>query len=118
MLPIPIPQMYFEILKTIILKFVWQNKKQRIKFSVVSKNKLQGGLAVPDVKAYYNSVFISRVLDLTKDTKKKKKKRWVQIEKTMSGALLSKIVWIPAQYRGTETHALTLGDIKNMGFNT
>lgn len=71
MLPIRIPQTYFQILKTLISTFIWQNKKQKIKFSVISKNKLQGGLN-------YNLVLISRVLDWTKDTKEKK---WVQTEK-------------------------------------
>lgn len=44
MLSIPRRLTYFKILKVIITNYIWQNKKQRIKFAVLRKNKIQGGI--------------------------------------------------------------------------
>lgn len=63
---LPIPQTYFRTLKTMILKFIWQNKRPRIQFSVLSKDKGQGGLAAPDVKGYYTAVTLAQMIEWTK----------------------------------------------------
>lgn len=49
MLPIPLPQTYFITLKNMISKFIWQNSKPRISFSVLKRDKVQGGIKVPKI---------------------------------------------------------------------
>lgn len=75
-----------------------------------SKNKLKGGLAIPDVKKYYNAVLLSKIIEWTKETNE----GCVKIEKIISSTTLSKVVWIPPQYRelDTNTHVMTLGVFK------
>lgn len=111
MLPIYIPQIYFRILKTIFTKFIWQNKKPRIKYSLLCKEKKLGGLAAPDLQKYYNAIIIARVMEWTN---KSTEKRWVKIERNMSKAPLEKIIWIPQQYRSLDikTHSLTKHALK------
>lgn len=81
MLPLTLQQQYFKTLKYIILKFIWQNKKLRIGFTVLAKGKKQGGLAVPDLKKYYNAVALTRVVEWAKEANEK---RWVNVENVMS----------------------------------
>lgn len=38
MLPIGIPQSFFKKIKTILIKYIWQNKKPRIKFALGKGN--------------------------------------------------------------------------------
>lgn len=66
MLPFFLPQTYCKMLKTMLSRFIWQNKKPRIQFSVLSKDKAQGGLAVSDFKRYCNAVLLSRKVEWTK----------------------------------------------------
>lgn len=72
---------------------------------VLNKDKLQG-LAVPDLKKYYNAILLSRVMEWARI---KNEKRWVKLENTISNAPLSKMIWIPPQYREKDenTHEMT-----------
>lgn len=64
---------------------------------VLNKDKTQGGLVVLAIKKKsYNAILLSRVLEWVK---RKKEKRWVKLENTISKALLGKIIWIPPQQR-------------------
>lgn len=92
-LPIPLPQVYFKTMNTILLRFIWQGRKPRTSISVLTQDKRQGNLGVPDLKNYYKWVLLSRVIDWAKNNKNK---RWVELESTISKAALGKIIWIPA----------------------
>lgn len=106
MLPIPLPQVYFKTLKTQLSKFIWQKKKQRISMTVLTREKGQRGLGVPDLKNYYNAIIHSRVIEWAKNNKEK---RWVNLESACSNVTLGKIIRIPAQLRdlNEDTHSIT-----------
>lgn len=87
MLLIPLPQAYFKIWKTILLRFIWKGKKQRISLQVLTRDRKQGGLGVPDLKIYHKAVLLMWVIDWIK---KKKNKRWVELENTISKTELGK----------------------------
>lgn len=63
------------------MNFVWCGKKTRIAFTVLSRGKKQGGLAIPDLKKYYNAVALTRVMEWAREVSDK---RWVNIENSMS----------------------------------
>lgn len=106
MLPVKIPQSFFKIIKTILLKYIWLNKKPRIKYTLITRKKEHGGLAVPDISRYYKAIVLTRMLEWTN---KKNEKKWVEMENTISGATLHKNIWIPRKYRilDTDTHEIT-----------
>lgn len=62
MLPIAIPQSFFRTIKTMIIKYIWQNKKPRLKFALITRKEKHGGL-IPDINKYYKSVIISRTVE-------------------------------------------------------
>lgn len=106
MLPISLPQVYFKKLQTLLLRFIWQKKKPCISLTVLTREKGQGGLGVPDLKNYYNAILLSRVIEWAKNNKEK---RWVKMESTMNKVTLARIIWIPAHLRelSENTHSIT-----------
>lgn len=59
LLPIGIPQSFFKIIQNILTKYIWQNKKTRTKFALISRKRQHGGLAAPDIFRYYKAVIIA-----------------------------------------------------------
>lgn len=53
MLPLSPPQTLFPDLKRLISAFVWNNKRPRIKISLLQQPKPKGGLSLPDLKLYF-----------------------------------------------------------------
>ena len=51
-LPIVVPENYFKNCNRIILNFIWNNKKQRIKFKTLCKPKEEDGLGLPNLQGY------------------------------------------------------------------
>ena len=89
------------------MKYIWQGKKARVNYTLLSRKKKGGGvLALPDIKRYYYAVILARLAEWTKIYTKKK---WVQMEDTISWTQLNKNVWIPPKLRkiGTDTHSIT-----------
>lgn len=111
MLPIPLGQTYFRILTGLISRFVWNNKKPWIAFTVLSKEKAQGGLAIPDFKKYYYAIVLSWALDWAKEGPNKRR---VNLEMGLSNAQLNHLIWNPPHYRnlGPNTHDITLHIVK------
>lgn len=83
------PALLQTFFQTMILRCIWQGKKTRIQFSLLSRDKIHGGLAAPDIKRYYNAVIITLMIEWTNI---KSEKRWVKLENTISKTLLSKII--------------------------
>lgn len=105
MLPIAIPQSFFRIIKTMI-KYIWQNKKQRVKFTLITRKKTHGGLTVPDINRYYKSVIISRMVEWVNE---KSEKKWIKMENMLSKIILHKNIWVPCKFRilDLDAHDLT-----------
>uniref|UniRef100_A0A671NWB5 Reverse transcriptase domain-containing protein n=1 Tax=Sinocyclocheilus anshuiensis TaxID=1608454 RepID=A0A671NWB5_9TELE len=52
MIPISPPK-FLEQTQSLISKFIWNNKRARIKSSTLQRTKLMGGLSLPNFKLYY-----------------------------------------------------------------
>lgn len=53
MLPLSPPNGYWRKLHSAISKFLWNNKRPRLKMSTIQQRRLDGGLAVPNFKLYF-----------------------------------------------------------------
>lgn len=84
-LPIHIPADYFKQIHTAFINFLWAGKRPRIQKRILSLPKLFGGLAMPDVRTYYHSVHLSRLLDWCRH---KATKLWPQLEQAQTETLL------------------------------
>lgn len=63
-----------------LLKFIWQDKKPRVKFKVMCDVKERGGLQVPNLKIYFEAVCLAWIKEwITLDNKKNLKSRGVQL---------------------------------------
>lgn len=72
-IPITIPRALFRTIKTMFLRYIWQGKKPRVQYAILSGDKVHRGLAAPDIKRYYNAVIMTRMIEWTKT---KNAKRW------------------------------------------
>lgn len=62
-LPIQIPLSYFKQVQALFTRFVWAQKKPRLSRTLLTLPKQYGGLALPDVRRYYQAVQLGRVID-------------------------------------------------------
>ena len=60
LLPNPNDQILSEI-KHSIYSFIWDNKPEKIKRNIISQNRENGGLQVPDIVKYTNAIKASWV---------------------------------------------------------
>lgn len=106
MLPVMVPQSFFKVIQKIITKFIWQNKKPRLKMALISRKRQHGGLTAPDILRYYKAVTIARMIEWTKENKEKK---WIEMENTLSKTTLHKNIWISNKHRvlDSNTHEVT-----------
>lgn len=88
------------------MSFIWKNKKPRVPFRVLKQKKTHGGMAVPDIQHYYNSVVLSRMAEWAK---RENEKHWVRIEEFLCKAPLGSMIWNPPQARifDKDTHVIT-----------
>ena len=52
-LPILVPQSTFKLLEKLVSKFIWQNRRPRIRLKILMTSKEKGGLGLPNLKMYY-----------------------------------------------------------------
>lgn len=74
---IKIPSSYLKQVQSLFTRFVWANKKPRIPKSQFCLSKQNGGVALPDIRKYYQAAHLSRVVDWHHH---KESKLWTQIE--------------------------------------
>lgn len=98
------------------IKYIWQNKKTRIKFAQITRKREHGGLATPDINRYYKAIVLSRMIEWTNGNSEIK---WVEMENTISKITLHKNIWIPRKFRlmDPETHKITKC-FSNLGHST
>ena len=89
MLPIEIPQSFFEILKSMLIKHIWKNKKPRVNFATITREKKHRGLAAPDINRYYKATIIAHMVEWGNKDKEKEKK-WIRMENSISKTTLQK----------------------------
>lgn len=78
-LPIMVPGSTFKMLDKSIAKFLWQNKKARIKYKTLISPKGKGGLNLPNLKNYYWAAQLrALILWMTKD----RDTIWVDMEQS------------------------------------
>lgn len=92
MIPLGVPIGFFTLLQTMISRFIWRDSHPSLSRAVLYHSKSSGGLALPNLKAYYHAVVLSRVADWKYA---KASKLWVQLEHIISGMDLSAAPWIP-----------------------
>lgn len=60
-IPIPIPSSFFKILNTKLRNLVWNNKKPRVAFSILTSSKNKGGMNLPDMHKYYYATLLDQM---------------------------------------------------------
>ena len=76
-LPCYIPPKYFKEWDYQIRKFIWDEKKPRVKLKNLKLPKSDGGLALPDLKKYFEAAQIKKVMNWISDISAPK---WVEME--------------------------------------
>lgn len=59
-LPIHIPSSYFKQVQAVFKDFFWAKKRPCLPHKLLVLSKLRGGLALPDMRAYYQAVHLGR----------------------------------------------------------
>lgn len=62
-LPIHIPATYFNQVQKTFTEFIWARKRPRLSKKLLVLPKQHGGLALPDIRAYYRAVHLGRLID-------------------------------------------------------
>ena len=76
-LPIAVPVSTFKLLDRLVSRFIWQNKRPRVRLKVLCLRKEKGGLSLPHFRSYYWAAQLRVLVSwmrLDMDTK------WVHIE--------------------------------------
>lgn len=80
-LPIHIPPSYFKQVQSLFTRFIWAHKKPRLRRSLLTLPKSEGGLALPDIRQYFLASHLGRILDWRRN---KTSKLWVHLEQSQT----------------------------------
>ena len=83
-LPLYISPMIFKCWDRMLLKFIWDDKKPRVKMKTLKLGKARGGLALPDLQDYYYASQIQTIRMLLNDDRPI---QWRSIELSMCKGL-------------------------------
>lgn len=94
-LPVFVPQSTFKLLEKMISKFIWQNKRPRIRLKMLMSGREKGGLGLPNLRLYYWAVQIRAIVAwIIKDPET----QWVSIEEySLPGIRLSTLPFLSLQ---------------------
>lgn len=84
-LPFKIPSHFFSSLNSVLLKFLWNQQKPRIKLDKLTNSKETGGIGLPNFKHYYYTSHLSRIIDWHCHGQAND---WVALEESLNTALL------------------------------
>lgn len=89
-LPIHIPIAYFKQIQSLFTEFIWAKKRPRLSHKLLILPKQHGGLAVPDIRGYYQAVHLGRLIDwcIHQGTK-----LWTQLEQNQTTVPLNRAPW-------------------------
>lgn len=71
---------WFQSLNSSISQFFWKNKKAKIKYSTLQKNKLQGGLEAPNFLYYFLANQLQYIVKWLKPNNNNTS--WIDLEQT------------------------------------
>ena len=96
-LPIAVPPSLFKLIENIISKFIWQNRRPRIRLKILMSAKVKGGLGLPNMKMYYWAAQLRAVVAWAfRDAET----GWVPIEQnSIPGITLSTLPFISQESR-------------------
>uniref|UniRef100_A0AAR2INH7 Reverse transcriptase domain-containing protein n=1 Tax=Pygocentrus nattereri TaxID=42514 RepID=A0AAR2INH7_PYGNA len=78
-LPLPLPKLFFDELNSIFTRFIWNNKKPRLRLRLLHLPYERGGLQLPNLKLYYWSAQLrSAMFYFSNETPP----AWINIEQT------------------------------------
>lgn len=84
--PIKIPETLFRQIRRLFVAFVWNDKRPRLAYDILRRNKAERGLGLPDIALNYKAMTLVRILNWCHDAQNK---LWVQVEKSMTGRNLA-----------------------------
>lgn len=62
-IPILLPQRFFASLRSMSIRFVWQQGMSRIRHALLTYPKTRGGVGLPDFEMYHRAAVLSRILE-------------------------------------------------------
>uniref|UniRef100_A0A671TRN5 Reverse transcriptase domain-containing protein n=1 Tax=Sparus aurata TaxID=8175 RepID=A0A671TRN5_SPAAU len=72
-----LPETCFNTWNKMIANFIWNNKKHRVQFKILTQHKDEGGLGIPNIQNYYYATQIATIMKWMKgDTEIK----WINLE--------------------------------------
>lgn len=95
-LPIPLPRWFFRKITSLMLKFIWNQSRPRLKLTVLQRRKEDGGVGLPDFFHYYVASRAGCIIDLFHGINSK---RWVSLEYRLSPLPPTSILWLPPSSR-------------------
>ena len=90
-LPIAVPVSTFKLLDRLVSRFIWQNKRPRVRLKVLCLHKEKGGLSLTHFRSYYWAAQLRVLVSwmrLDMDTK------WVHIEQSSVNTSLSALPFL------------------------
>lgn len=88
-LPLYVPQISFKLWDSLLRKFLWNEKKPRVKIKTLQQRKETGGLALPNLMNYYNAVQLKVILIMNN---KKLCPKWKEMEANL---VEQSNIWLP-----------------------
>lgn len=89
-LSIRIPPSYIQQVRALFTCFIWAHKKPCLPRTQLSLLKQFGGLALPNVRMYYQAIHIGRIIDWRHHSVSK---LWIQIEQDQTNIALKSALW-------------------------